>query len=158
MKSEGEEPAVSAADRRHMWEAIKSAGIVFFLIFCDVQDIKEKQLSVKMLILFGSLFLVLSLLFDRLSYEQRVYSLLPGAAALLLAFLTREQIGYGDAVCLVILGTVMTGDMILGAVMGGLVLVSAYSIVLLVRKKADRRTTLPFLPFLTAGVLWQMIF
>lgn len=141
-----------------MWEVTKAAGIIVFLILCDIQDIKEKRISVKMLVLFGGLFFTLSFLFDRTPYEQRICSLLPGMAALLLAFLTKEQIGYGDAVCLLILGAVMTGDGILRAALAGLFFVSVCSIALLVGKKANRKTKLPFLPFLTAGVLWQMIF
>lgn len=141
-----------------MREVTKAAGIIIFLILCAIQDIKEKQLSVKMLVLFGGLFFTWSFLFDTMPYEQRICGLLPGVAALFLAFLTKEQIGYGDAVCLLILGAVMTGGVILRAALAGLFLASACSIALLIGKKANRRTTLPFLPFLTAGVLWQMIF
>ena len=141
-----------------MWEVTKAAGLIVFLILCAIQDIKEKQLSVRMLVLFGGLFFTWSFLFDTMPYEQRICGLLPGVAALFLAFLTKEQIGYGDAVCLLILGAVMTGGVILRAALAGLLLASACSIALLIGKKANRRTTLPFLPFLTAGVLWQMIF
>lgn len=110
-----------------------------------------------MLVLFGILFLGLSLLFDEMSLEERVYNLLPGMIAFLLAFLTKEQVGYGDAICLAILGNMLSAAVLFGAVMGGLILLSAYSMVLLSFKKADRKTTLPFLPFLTMGMLMQMI-
>lgn len=139
-----------------MWGIAKTAGIIIFLILCNIQDIKEKRLSVKMLVLFGTSFLVLSLLFERQAYDRRMSGLVPGMAAFLLAFLTREQIGYGDAACLAVLGIVIPGDIILGAVMGGLILLSVCSVILLIRKKATRKTALPFLPFLTAGMLWQM--
>lgn len=158
MKSGEEGRAANAADRRSMWEVTKTAGIIIFLILCDIQDIREKRLSVKMLVLFGGLFFALSFLMDKTPYEQRIYSLMPGTVALFLAFLTKEQIGYGDAVCLMILGAVMTGGRILRAVMAGLFLASVCSLTLLLGKKANRKTTLPFLPFLTVGVLWQMIF
>lgn len=140
-----------------VWKLVRTAGIALFLLLCSVQDIKEKKISVKMLVLSGGLFLALSLLFDEISLERRMENMLPGVIAFMTAFLTREQVGYGDAVCLVVLGSVVSADILWGAILGGLFLLSACSVVLLMRKKAGRNTTLPFIPFLTAGILWQMI-
>lgn len=139
-----------------MWEIVKIVGIYLFLLLCSWQDIREKKLSVKMLFLFGISFFGLSLLFEQMSFGRRIVNVLPGAVAFVLAFLTGEQIGYGDAACLVILGSMVSADLLVGAVLGGLLLLSTWSIVLLVGKRADRRTTMPFMPFLTVGMLWQM--
>lgn len=139
-----------------MWKMIKGAGIFLFLILCSLQDIREKKLSVKGLVLSGALFLVLSLAFDGMPYEKRIYALFPGMAAFVLAFLTKEQIGYGDAASLIVLGNAVSADILIGAIAGGLLLMSAYSIVLLAGKRADRKTTLPFMPFLTAGMVWRI--
>lgn len=140
-----------------MWKIVKGTGIIVFLIVCSLQDIREKKLSIKTLILFGTLFLASSLLFDGLLYERRVLALMPGMATFVLAFLTKEQIGYGDAACLLVLGNVVSADALIGALAGGLFLISIYSIVRLARKKATWKTTLPFLPFLTAGMLGQIV-
>ena len=134
-----------------MIKMIKVTGIVIFLVLCSIQDIREKRLSVKRLAVAGILFLIVSLVFEEIPVEKRLCNLLPGMAAFLLAALTKEQIGYGDAAILV------SARAILGAVMGGLLLLSIFSIILLAGKKADRKTTMPFLPFLSAGMLWQMV-
>lgn len=139
-----------------MWKIVKAAGVVLFLLLCSVQDIKEKKLSVRMLVLSGILFLVLSLVFERISWERRIVNLMPGMAALALAFLTREQIGYGDAACLIVLGNVISARSLSGAILIGLLLTDLCSVVLFVQKKANRRTMLPFMPFLTAGMLCQI--
>ncbi len=139
-----------------MWETIKITGVFLFLLICSVQDIKEKQLSVKTLVLSGILFLGLSLFFDRISFAERMGNMMPGMAAFVIAFLTKEQIGYGDAACLIILGSVLSVDSLMRAVMCGLLLLSLCGAVLFLGKKADRKTTLPFVPFLMAGVLWQV--
>ncbi len=140
-----------------MWRIVKVTGIFAFLILCSLQDIKEQKLSVKMLLLSGALFMISSHLFDQISYGQRVAGMLPGMLAFVLAFMTKEQIGYGDAACLTVLGNVVSVEILFGAIAGGLFLLSICSIILLVRKKADRKTTLPFVPFLTAGMIGQMI-
>lgn len=139
-----------------MWEIVKGTGVFLFLIFCSIQDIKEKKLSVKMLVVSGMLFLVLSFLFEKISWESRIENMLPASAAFALARLTGEKIGYGDAACLAVLGSVVSGSMLWGAILGGLLLLSLCSLILLVRKKAAGETALPFIPFLTAGMLWQM--
>lgn len=157
MKWEEETHAVNAAVKRAMWKGVKIAGMFLFLAICSIQDIKEKRVSVKVFVLSGILFLIMSLLFDKISIEQRMYNMLPGMIAFLLAFLTKEQIGYGDALCLIVLGNIMCSDVLWGAVLGGLMLLSMCSILLLAGKKVNRKTTLPFLPFLSAGVLWQVM-
>lgn len=140
-----------------MWKIMKAVGIFVFLILCSLQDIREKRLPVKMLVLSGGLFFLVSLVSGELFKEGRLLALMPGMVALVLAFLTREQIGYGDGVCLVVLGLLVSAERLIGAIAGGLFLISACSILLLVRKKANRKTTLPFMPFLTVGMLWQLI-
>lgn len=110
-----------------------------------------------MLVLSGILFTALSFSFDGLSWENRAQNMVPGMAAFVLALLTKEQIGYGDAACLTVLGSVVPADTLWGAVKGGLFLLSLCSMILLLRKKAERKTTMPFIPFLTAGMLWKMI-
>ncbi len=138
-------------------EGIINALIYLFLLICSIQDIKEKHLSKKLLAGFGILFFVISFWTDSISFGNRIWNMLPGIAAMLIAFLTKEQIGYGDGICLLILGNVNSFDFLLGAMLGGLMLMSGYSITLLIRRKGDRKTTLPMLPFLTAGMVFQSL-
>lgn len=142
----------------NIWRVIKITEIIIFLIACSVQDIKEKKLSVKMLAGFGAAFLITSFLPENIPLQQRIYNLLPGMTALLLAFLTKEQIGYGDGICLIIVGNVIPCNVLAGAVMIGLILLCGCSLILLIGKKVKWKTTLPFLPFLTIGILMQIVF
>ncbi len=140
-----------------IWEIVKLSGVFLFLLICSIQDLKEKQLSVKVLAGFGIIFLISSLIWENITPEQRIWNMLPGAAALFLAFLTKEQIGYGDGICLLIAGNLISCNVLLGAVMSGLILICICSVVLLIEKKADRKTTLPFLPFFMAGMVFQTV-
>ena len=140
-----------------MWKIIKTTGIILFLILCSIQDIREKRISLKLLIVFGSIFFIVSILFEEMRLEQRIHNLFPGLAALLISFLTKEQIGYGDAACLIILGSVISAVTLLNAIMGGLILLSICSVVLLAGKRANRKSTLPFIPFLSTGIALQIV-
>ncbi len=138
-------------------ENIINILIYLFLIICSIQDIKEKRLSKKLLAGFGMLFFIVSFLMGNISFSDWIWNMLPGMAAILTAFLTKEQIGYGDGICLLILGNVNSFDVLLGAMMGSLIVMSGYSIILLLLKKGNRKTTLPMLPFLTAGMAFQTV-
>lgn len=159
MKLAAEALVINAEDRKKaMWQFLKNVEIFFFLLICSAQDIREKKISVKILVLFGALFLIESFALEEISWEMRAQNMLPGIMAFMAAFLTKEQIGYGDAACLAVLGIVVSADILWSAIMSGLLLLSVCSMVLLLRKKVKRKTTLPFIPFLTVGMLWQTIF
>lgn len=87
-----------------------------------------------------------------------ITGLLPGILVLLLAYVTKESIGYGDGLVLCVMGG-FCGLTDTVAILGvALVLVAMAAIVLLVIKRAGRKTELPFLPFLCLGygvsLLW----
>ena len=84
-------------------------------------------------------------------------SLLPGAGLLLLSWGTRERIGRGDGLVVLAAGLCLGAAECVAALAAGLLLAAAGAAFLLVLKKANRQTRLPFLPFLTVGtgaVLW----
>ena len=80
-----------------------------------------------------------------------LWGLLPGALVVLLAFLSRQAIGYGDGMilgaCGCWLGMKRTLEIFFLASVGAAV----FAGILLLRKKADRKDRLPFLPFLAAA-------
>ncbi len=82
-----------------------------------------------------------------------VAALLPGCVFLLLAFVTREQIGYGDGMILTIIGILYPIWRVMVVTGIALLIISVMSIVLLVLKKGNRYTRLPFVPFLFLGSL-----
>ncbi len=134
------------------WKIAKNTGTVCFLLICSIQDLKEKMFSVKMLLFFGILFFGASLLWEDISLKQRLYNMLPGIAALWIAFFTKEQIGYGDGVCLLILGNVIPIEVLLKMVMNGLILLNIYSLVLMVKKKRKERPHFRFFHFLRPDI------
>lgn len=83
--------------------------------------------------------------------------LVPGLLLLLLAYVTKESIGTGDGLLLCVVGVFcgLTGTL---AVLGtALVLAAGVAAVLLISKRAGRKTELPFLPCLCAGYLLQLL-
>lgn len=82
---------------------------------------------------------------------------LPGLFLLFLSFLTERKVGMGDGVLLLIIGA-MEGGRITGfAFCWGLFLQSLFAVILVILKKADRKTELPFVPFLLMGRLMLFV-
>ena len=79
-------------------------------------------------------------------------SLIPGALLLGIAFVTGQGIGYGDGLLLLCLGPAMgLYNLAIGLVIS-LFVCSFFSAALLFIKRANGRTRIPYVPFLTIGM------
>lgn len=75
----------------------------------------------------------------------------PGILVVLLAFVTKESIGTGDGLIMCVLGLFCGWRRCLAAFGVALVLSAVLAMVLLVCRRAGRKTELPFLPGLFGG-------
>ncbi|MCD7751924.1 MAG: A24 family peptidase [Lachnospiraceae bacterium] len=91
-----------------------------------------------------------------------VVALLPGivlgflftAIAFGASFLvSRGNIGAGDVKLSLVLGLMMTGEYVVGAIVYGCIASAVFSIVMLLFKKVNRKDQIPFVPFLYLGVI-----
>lgn len=128
--------------------------MMLILLISAVYDIKNKSVSVKILVIAGIISITCGIC--QLYYDSTIYteacSLIPGAFVLGLSYLTKEQIGYGDGLMILFLGPVFGLINVLIGLCAGLMISALFSAVLLIFKKAGKKETLPFLPFLTAGM------
>ena len=128
--------------------------MMLILIISGICDIKNKAISMKILIPAGVISLVCGIC--QLYYGTTIYSeicsLIPGAVVLALAYLTKEQIGYGDGLVILALGPVFGLINVIIGLCAAFVISALFSMVLLISKKAGKKSSLPFLPFLTAGM------
>lgn len=133
--------------------------VIYILMFIvmlilSVQDIKNKEISAKLLVVSAIISLVgafIGVWKNNLSITDVVVSLLPGVGMLFLSFATRQQIGYGDGLVTLVLGPAFgIWTMLLGIVIAFFGS-SIFSIILLLLKKAEKKTRIPFVPFITLG-------
>ena len=84
--------------------------------------------------------------------QELAASMMPGAALLLVALVTKEAVGYGDGLLLLATGPLFGWQRMLLCIPAALLLTAIVSVVLLAVKKANRKTKIPFVPFLAAGM------
>ena len=133
--------------------------VIYILMFIvmlilSVQDIKNKEISAKLLVVSAIISLVgafIGVWKNNLSITDVVVSLLPGAGMLFLSFATRQQIGYGDGLVALVLGPAFGIRIMLLGIVIAFFGSSIFSIILLLLKKAEKKTRIPFVPFITLG-------
>ena len=79
--------------------------------------------------------------------------LLPGIIVYTVAFFSRERIGKGDAIAMMFIGAVAGKETVLMSLFVSLTVAALLSAVLLILKKVQKDTKLPFIPFLSIGVI-----
>jgi len=129
--------------------------IMLVSVLCPmtVKDYRTKKVNSYLCLLFTFASLVIRVYVVKESDVILLLDLLPGIILYLIALLTKESIGKGDAIVLMFIGSVSGFNLELEALFISLILSGVLSLILLVLKKATRKTELPFVPFLSIGVL-----
>ena len=82
--------------------------------------------------------------------EARLFGILTGLLFLGLSFITKEAVGKGDAVMIMLTGAALGFSATAAVLCIGFLLLSLISLVLVVVKKYGRKERIPFFPFLAA--------
>jgi prepilin signal peptidase PulO-like enzyme (type II secretory pathway) len=88
---------------------------------------------------------------------ELVLAVLPGAGCILISFLTREALGYGDGIVIMVHGLGMGFTCTVEWLLLGFFLSAIWAVYLCVFRKADRKKEFPFLPFLLGAFVIEMV-
>ena len=134
-----------------MWVEI---CLFFFLAVCAVFDGIHKKipLAAVWLGMLAAVCLRVGGVMGDVSLSSIVLSLLPGAIFFVLAFVTREKVGYGDGWVLLMIGLFLDPFRCFFVLLAGLFMESAAALILLVLRKIRRDKEIPFCPFLLLGM------
>ena len=133
---------------------IYKIGILMIFVISSIEDIRKKEIFLwevlvcALLSVASELMAFLNGSFDILDV---LLSLLPGAAMLILAFITREGIGFGDGLIILAAGPALGLYGLLTTFVTAVFLSGLFSAIMLVLKKANRKTKIAFAPFLAVG-------
>lgn len=139
-----------------MW--IELTGCAFLGI-CALFDCRKKRVPLAVILagIILAFFCRLTGIVRDTVWESMLLAVLPGILFLLLAFLTREKVGYGDGWMLIMIGMFVGARKGMLILLVSLVMESIAVIILLACRKITREEEIPFAPFLLLGmgvVLW----
>ena len=132
-------------------------AVILMLILLSVSDLKSHTIPVLPVLVFAAVMTAVHLSAGDLPAVRIFTGMLPGLFLLAVSLASRSSIGTGDGIAVAACGAAIGFSSELASLTAALVLCCAYSIVLLIRKKAGRKDTLPFLSFLTAGHILVLI-
>ena len=147
--------------RINIYTAIKLYTIVTFMGFFTVTDLKEKKIPNRYLAILLVLWLAITAFYiitDFSNTLQRLGVSLLGLIFCCLTFgltylISNKRIGGGDVKLALLMGLYLDSERVVGAVLYGSILMMIFSVIGLFAKKVDRKTEIPFCPFLYIGTL-----
>lgn len=120
--------------------------ISIFLGVGTIYDIRYKQIPDIWFILFGSLAAV-GLVSDMCNHQwNSLLGSIPGLFFLLLSKASREQLGYGDSLALVIIGAMGSPGDIIYIIMFSFILAAVISGIIFLFKRVNKNYSIPFFP------------
>lgn len=97
----------------------------------------------------GAIFMIICNILQWKEFKMEILpAVLPGMFLLMLAWLTKEGIGYGDGISVLLLGGMVGFKNCIWVLCISLLLLSMVGLVLLVVRRVERKTKIPYLPFL----------
>lgn len=134
--------------------------VTLFLCYCTYKDIKTKLIPILPVAIITILIFINHSFQYICNAHEYVYFLLPfipGLIMLMLSFLSKEALGYGDSalfiLCSISLG-MLNGFII---ILISFIYSALFSIVLLI-KGISGKSTIPFAPFIMAAFITYLIF
>ena len=129
---------------------ITYCGALFFLAILVPEDIREKRISAKTVIVFGLLALICRFAEGHGQIlAEVVCSLIPGFFLLMLSIISKESIGLGDGLAVAVLGVWLGSIETFMILCIAWTLAGVYAVVYIMRK---RKEPIPFIPFLLLGM------
>lgn len=128
-----------------MYQTIITAAA---LLLCSYTDWKKCRISKKAAAVYAAAALLGRLTEGKSGIAAGIWGTVPGIVFLFLSFLTRQGIGYGDSILMVLLGLSLGMEEAMGVILLALFLAGIWAVFLLFGKRAAAKQEFPFLPFL----------
>lgn len=133
-------------------------GVLLFM--AGAMDLKSKTISremilVLMIVCFAGAFIKV-FINKEFGIWEIIGGVLIGFCAIGLSMVSRDQIGRGDGLVIVAIGLVLGFRKCLFAVCMASIIMTLVSVIVLILRKGNRNTRLPFIPALFAGYIMCM--
>lgn len=140
-----------------MEEKILSAVLLIFMAAAAYQDWKEKQINAGILLVAAFCGIVLQAGVQKESIWSILAGFSVGLVLLLLAWITGGSVGAGDGMMLMVCGIYMGFWENINLLMTALIMAGIIALFMIAVKKKGRNYRLPFVPFVLAAYLFQLL-
>ena len=130
-------------------ERVALCAELLFLAELSAEDVREKKVSVYKVLVFTVLALIYRAFTNQLFWMEMIINLVPGGMMILLDILTKEGIGYGDGMTVMVLGLWTNVWFTTGVLCVAILLSGIFGSICLI---VTKREVIPFVPFLLVGL------
>ena len=134
-----------------LFRILPKVVLLLILFAAAFMDHRSGQLSLWFLLGSMAAGLLLRLFAGRVSIKTLLLGIIPGAVLFLIALLTKQAIGYGDSLLLLVTGIFLGLTQTILLFLISLLFAGGASILLLTIKNRKRKEALAFAPFMLAG-------
>lgn len=139
------------------WNIILQAMLIVSLVSFSFLDLRSQQLPRWIMFVVWVAILFIKIVFEKATVQYIVGGMAIGGGLLLISRVTREAIGYGDGILVLIIGTVSGILKTLLVLFYGLLLGCMFCSILLCFHKIKKKDTIPFAPFLLVAYLGVLV-
>lgn len=132
-------------------------GIMLLLVFNSWKDIRKKEVSLWTILMFAVIGVIRSACVEGINV-RRLAAIGIGGMVVVLSVLSKGEVGMGDGLLLMAMGTVLSAKQLLGTLLIGLFCCCIWGLILLFLPKTGRKTEIPFVPFLLLGYVGGLIY
>ena len=128
-------------------------GLVCLYGLTALDDLRERQVSIIEIIIFGVIGIILNILCKNHSITSVMGGVMIGCLVMIFSYLSNEKIGKGDALLILVTGLYLGFRGTLTLLWISSILAAVIGTIIVKRYKAREDMELPFVPFLLIGYL-----
>ena len=132
---------------------LRFAFVLIVLVIEAVTDFKKKEVNIVFPVLLAAAAAVMSFFTKDISLINAIIGTGEGLLLILISLLTKGEIGMGDGILLAACGLMLGGRDNLIMFFFACLSSAIVSALIMIIKKADKKTKIPFVPFMIPGFL-----
>ncbi len=136
---------------------IKELSVLMMLIISSLEDIKNRQISVKIVSCFAAEGILCWIFIWKLPIAGLPAAIVPGIMVLALSCFTKGAIGMGDGVIIMVAGVFLGASRILEVFVCAVFLSACFALILYIIMKKSRKYEIPFVPFVLISFVVEMM-
>lgn len=131
--------------------------VMLMLIYESVIDIRYKKIDVRAAIAACIVSILIGCIFYGHPVINILYGIIFGGFLIMLAWVSKQRIGYGDAVVFMVLGMCLEPVRVLWILWSSMVMAGVYGMVKIIVFNKSRSLALPYVPFVTIVYVGMLI-
>ena len=138
-------------------KSVRFALVFIVLVIEALMDFRKKEVNIPVLGILVVAAMVMFFLGKDISVSNAIIGLAEGLLLILVSVMTKGQIGIGDGILLAACGLMLGGKDNMVMFFFACLSSAIVSVLIMIIKKADKKTTIPFVPFMIPGFLIMVL-